>query len=84
MNRAARARDLLLANMGRVVTLRELAEAGVCDFYTVRNACAEAKKLLDPLGYKITHVYSKTGVVSENGYICERVKEENGQLLLAN
>lgn len=69
-NRATRARALLLGNVGRVVTLREMADAGVCDFYTVRNACAEAKKLLGD-GYTVTHVFSESGVVAENGYICE-------------
>lgn len=65
------ARELLLAHVGQRVTLRMLAEAGL-EYYTARNAVAEAKKTFGE-DYTVTHVYHKKGEsVSDNGWILER------------
>ena len=84
MNRAEIARKLLINNIGRRVTLRMLADAGI-PFYTARNAVAEAKKGFNPKVFMIRHEYHKKGeAVADNGWILEQIKmlppeNRNGQ-----
>lgn len=79
MNRAQRAKFLLLSRLGDKVTLREMAEAGVCALYTCRNAAIEAKHLMGD-GYTVTHFFSENGIVGENGYICKKILESKSDV----
>lgn len=68
MNRAERARQLLLNNVGRRVTIRMMEEAGIHG-YTARNAIAECRRDLEAKGFKLIHEYHENGQgVWDNGW----------------
>lgn len=81
MNRGEKARDVFLRNVGKKVTIHMLQEEGI-PFYTCRNGASDAKKLLEPMGYSVRHVYSESGLVGENGWVCEKVGNAQMELLI--
>lgn len=73
MNRAARARELLLKNLGKRVTIRMMEDAGIWG-YTCRNAVAECRPILEKEGYQIIHEYHGPNEgVWDNGWVCKPV-----------
>ena len=79
MNRAQVAREILLKNIGRKVSIRMLTEAGI-NFYVARNAAAEAKATFDPKEYTLRHVYHAKGEqVADNGWVLEKISSAGAQ-----
>ncbi len=78
LNRAERARDYFLKNVGRHVTKRELSEAGVDSFYVVRNAVSEAKPLM-PEEYEIIPERTAEDQSDTCGYRCVKKEPISGE-----
>lgn len=82
-NRAERARQLLLNNVGRRVTIRMMEEAGIAG-YTARNAISEARAGLEKAGYRVVHEYHGPGEgVWDNGWRLVPLQAEQLDLLRA-